>query len=151
MAKKEKKEKNEEKEEDEELARREGEKNVREFIQFPCEVQKVSTLADGGITIKLLTPEMESEDMTRLFGLRNKTGWCNIKPTRLAEEEIANTPDDDVESFGKSKSERLRNTLLAYWIQKGRQGDFDTFYKRNMEALIERVKGKMDKTREYGK
>ena len=49
----------------------------------------------------------------------------------------------DLEIEGKTKSQRLRNTLHVYWSQNKQKETFKEFYANEMERIILHYKGKL--------
>ena len=112
-----------------------------EVPHFPVVVDKITSMKDGSFKVVLRSQEIDERAMVDLFSLRGTQGWAIVKPNRVQEKELAKLPEDaDLKDFGKSASQRLRNTLFVLYDKKGRQGSFQSFYERNMEKFIERVK-----------
>ena len=72
-------------------------------------------------------------------------GWLLFSPNTIQEENI---PDEKAElDEGKSPSKRLRSVLFILWKQRGKQGDFETYYRAQIERLIDQIKEKLERTR----
>lgn len=98
---------------------------------------------DGSIKITLETRELPATTAAQLFGYRNREAWCVIAPSEAKEVVI---PDEkpDPALGSKTPAQRLRNVLYVFWEQRGSKGNFDDFYKTQMEKLIEQVKEKLE-------
>lgn len=93
-------------------------------------IEKVQTMADHSIQLRLGLPEMSPDEMTKVFSVLNK---------EVVEIEF----DADVDD--KSPSKRLRATLYVLWEQKHKDEyqDFEVFYRTRMERLINQIKEKL--------
>ena len=49
-------------------------------------------------------------------------------------------PKENAPISGKSPSKRLHDVLYVYWKEKGFKEDFEVFYKKKMNSIIETVK-----------
>jgi len=115
------------------------------MFQVPSNIKTIQTLVDGGNKITLLTQELAPDEMTELFKLTNKAGWFLFKDTEIKESDIQDIPEVKVEFKGeKSPSQRLRNVIYVYWQQQGSKGSFDSFYKKQINNKIEKVKNLLD-------
>lgn len=118
------------------------------IFQTNAYVKKVTTLADKGLKIELETQELDSQSKATLFDLHDKYAWVAFKEFEsgdLKENEL-DIPETPTEFKGdKTPSQRLRAVIFIYWEQnaKGKE-DFDTFYKRQMNKLIEKIKAELE-------
>jgi hypothetical protein len=114
------------------------------LFQTSAQIAKIQTMADRGNRVVIDTQELSPEDMATLFSLKQGgMGWFLFKGSAITTEEI---PDYDPATFDeiKSPSQRLRAVLFVYWkeIRKG-QGDFEGFYRAQVERIIEQYKEKL--------
>ena len=109
-------------------------------VVFPAGIGKLATLADGTLSITIQTAELNDETMARPFSLRKKPGVVLISSEGVTDE-MEQAVSQITPSIGKqkSKSERLRAVMYRYWEEKG-EGEFNDFYSRQMEALIDKYK-----------
>jgi hypothetical protein len=114
-----------------------------DLVKVEAILDSISTLKDRSIKMVFYTQEVGAEQGFKLFSMRNSYGWLLFKDNPIQKEDI---PDDDALEFAKMKtsSQRLRSTLFVLWNQLGRPGEFDPFYKREMEAFIESVKARLE-------
>ena len=109
-------------------------------------MNKVSTLADGTLSINIHTQELPEETMMRVFSLRKSPGMVLI-----SSDDISKAEQEEVEKFttdfevGKTKtaSQRLRAVLYRVWEQEGKPRgytDFPVFYESQMERIINKYK-----------
>ena len=116
---------------------------MSKIFQAPAEVKKITTLVDGGLSVMIHTREMIDEDEARLFQYKNLPVWFLLKAEKFAE--LPKLPEIKIESNQKTPSERLRGVIFKYWdIRTGKKEDFDTFYRKQMEKLIDAYKEKLE-------
>lgn len=110
---------------------------------IPAILDKITTLKDGGTKTTFDTQELDDEEISYLFSLRNKMGWLYFVADQVDELEI---PEDPPAEFKEDKtpSQRLRAVMYILWNQLGRHGDFTDFYRIRMNKIIEEVKDKLN-------
>lgn len=101
-------------------------------------ISSITSKVDGSLGVRFSTPELSPEEKVLFMSLQN----LNVKLTI--------TPEDAVDIVkiknkmdGKSPSERLYNTIFVYYKQINSLEDFQVFYKRNIEGLIDAYKAKL--------
>lgn len=106
-------------------------------IQVPAILKGVSTLADGGVSMRFTTGEMTSEQMTTVMEFAGTYGWC-----QFSSQELHEVPKESPnrEAGAKTPSQRLRSTLYVLYQDKYSDQVFDTWYAKTMERIIDRVK-----------
>ena len=69
-------------------------------------------------------------------------GWFLFSPNKFEE---ADVPKEDSDAdANKTPSKRLRASLYVLWTQKNVEEDFESYYKRQMEKIIETVKARLE-------
>ena len=117
-----------------------------ELLQLPIQVRSITTLVDGSLKFQIITQEVNSETVGKLFDYRNVQGWMVIKPARISKEDIVNIPNE-VKEFktDKTTSQRLRAVIFLVWKNTTSQKEtFDDFYKRHIETIIQQYKEKLE-------
>ncbi len=118
------------------------------ILQFNSYIKKISTLPDRTIKLTIETQELPPDDMAKIFDLMDKYCWLALK-----EQEAGDITEDELDipevktEFKKDRtpSERLRAVIYVYWSQnRSAKEDFDTFYRRNMEKIIDRIKNELE-------
>ena len=111
-------------------------------VQLPAQLTKVETRSDRTVKLVFDTREL-GEDSATLFNLSNSEGWLVIASTEITEADI---PDEKADSMTttKTQAQRLRATLFVLWQQRGKQGDFESYYRTQMERIIETIKDKLE-------
>ena len=123
---------------------------MKKTVIFEGGVNKVSTLADGTLSINIHTQELPDETMMRVFSLRKCPGMVLI-----SSDDISKAEQEEVERFttdfevGKTKtsSQRLRAVLYRVWEQEGQPRgytDFPVFYESQMERIINKYKSTLE-------
>ena len=102
---------------------------------------RASSMVDGGLSLGLHTKELTAEEKVKIMDFHNQAGWLVFSANEVKDEDI---PVQDAEMGGKTPSQRLRAVLYIMFDQAGAVGDFDTFYKNKMEAIIEHYKEKLN-------
>lgn len=111
-------------------------------VTMPAILDAASTRKDRSIKLVFETQEMSAEVAAALFSMRQMQGWLLFSPNTIQEENI---PDEKAElDEGKSPSKRLRSVLFILWKQRGKQGDFETYYRAQIERLIDQIKEKLE-------
>lgn len=101
---------------------------------------------DKSISLTFITStEQTPEELMEMDKLTDQTGLLYFKGAgTLVQSEVDELDNVDIELEGKTKSQRLRNTLFVYWNQLGKPSDWKQFYSIQMEKFIESVKSKLD-------
>jgi hypothetical protein len=108
-----------------------------------CHVQVTGVRAkvDGSLGIALATPEL-SADEKALF-----MDWMNRDLVMMLQADAAGVGDVKEikgEFDRKTPGQRLRAALFVAWQQRGKQGEFDAYYLREMERMIDAVKSTLE-------
>jgi hypothetical protein len=113
-------------------------------IQIPATLEGISTLKDGGLSIRLHTQELNPEERVTAMNYAGKFGWFLFDEKEHEDTELEDIRKD---TGGKSPSQRLRSVLYVLYTQSksdSATGSFDQFYAQKMEQLINGVKNKLD-------
>ena len=124
-------------------------------VIFDGGVETIATRADGSIKVVIGSQELSSDTMTRLFDLRRKVGYVLISTKEISQEQIdaVETSTANMEFSEKTPSQRLRGVLYILWEKlqpkENDQGiekfvDFDLFYKRKLNEIINHYKKQLD-------
>ncbi len=107
----------------------------------PAILTRIAYLKDGGLSIGFSTNELKDEEKLIASRFHNKFGWLLFSENEMNDTDIRHGQADDT---GKTPSQRLRAVLFVYWKQLGEQGDFDDFYRTQMNRIIDGLKAKLD-------
>lgn len=114
---------------------------MKDRIQVPAIFTGFSTRADGGATMRFATNELKADDFGMLAKMHNEFGYVMFKPNEYTDEDI---PKGDATDERKSPSQRLRGVLFVWWEQLGKPGEFEGFYRMQIDKIIMSVKDKLD-------
>ena len=130
---------------------------MKNSVVFEGGVDKVSTLADGSLRIYIGTPELSNETMVNVFSLIKRPGYVLIStnPLNQGQVDAVEKATINAEFNEKTPSQRLRAVVFKLWEKtqpkqiNGDSGEmeyveFDLFYKRKMNEIINHLKTKLN-------
>ena len=130
---------------------------MKNSVIFEGGIDKVSTLADGSLRLFIGTPELSNETMVKIFSLIKRQGYVLISTNNINQDQIdaVEKASTNAEFSEKTPSQRMRGVLYKLWEKtqpKNLNGDtgqmeyvdFDLFYKRQMNKIIDHFKTKLD-------
>lgn len=100
----------------------------------------IRATADHGLSVNFHTNELTTEEKAKIMGFHNGAGWLLFAEDTVQDIDI---PKNDTTTGLKTPSQRLRGCLYVLWQQRGAQGDFEAFYKMQMDKFINLVKEKL--------
>lgn len=111
-----------------------------------CIVETIQTRQDGSLKFTLGTQEIDPSQAGSLFQLRGKFCKTLISDNGISpiEEKLVDEERMNGGKKAKTPAQRLRNVLFRVHEQQAIQTDFDTWYKSEMETLIEQYKNTLD-------
>lgn len=112
------------------------------LLQLAATISKVETMSDRSIRLKVDTQEMQPEDEANIMKLRGKLGWFVFSDQELETKDIPDIKLDAEAGENKTQSQRIRNVLYRVWENTNGTLDFDTFYKKQTNIIIEYLKDK---------
>lgn len=114
---------------------------MRNLVQLPASVIDMKPKADKSWKLSFETRELTGPEVSLLAENLQGEGWLVYSPNEITTRDV---PMENAEPGAKSQSQRLRNVLLVYYKQLGNPGgDFEMFYRVQMEKLIDFVKSKL--------
>lgn len=107
-----------------------------------CDVilTSASTRADGSLGLRFATPELPPESKTAFFELLNQQLKMLLQPVSG---EPAELHDVKGEFDTKTQSQRIRAAIWVWWDQIDQPGNFEEFYRKKTDVLIEHVKSQL--------
>jgi hypothetical protein len=115
---------------------------MKQTFQVPAYLTGASFKADGGMSLRFSTQELSVEDKVKAGEFVNQYGWLLFSANEFKDDEVP-TENAPVDGW-KTPSQRLRGVLYVLWSEK-KEGEFNTFYVKKMEEIIEHFKGKIEK------
>lgn len=87
------------------------------------------------------TNELSDEDKLIIAKFYQKFGFVLFKANEFESDDV---PKEQAEDTQKTPSKRLRAVLFLLWKQAGEKGDFELYYRNQVEKMIDVVKAKLD-------
>lgn len=116
------------------------------IFQTPGTVEGISTLKDGGVSMRFHTQELNDAQTAELLRMNGKFGWIALKESELSGNDFEGLEDVRKDLSGKSPSQRLRSVIYVAYSQRGNNSiTFEQFYAQKMEQFIDFVKENLDK------
>lgn len=114
-------------------------------LQFSCIVEQIKANKDRSMTIKLESQELSKEDCSELLSFMGLQIWTAFSETPVTKDDL-NIPEALIEfKTDVSPSQRLRNILYVFWEKEKKQHiDWPTYYRQQVEKIIEHIKDKLD-------
>lgn len=110
-------------------------------IKGQGQITRISSRVDGSIGLGLSTSELSSEEKTVFFDLHNQNVEFWIKPMDQSAQEIV---EIKTEVDRKTPSQRLRSVLFLVWKSEGEKGEYNDFYVKFMNKVIDNLKEKLE-------
>lgn len=110
-------------------------------FQAPAILSSISYTKDGGVRLGFVTNELPSSEKLIIAEFFQKFGFLLFKSNEF---NISDVPTEEAEDTTKTPSKRLRAVLFLLWKQTGEKGDFESYYRTQIEKVIENIKGKLD-------
>lgn len=109
-------------------------------IQTPAVITSISSRQDGSLRFSTETPEYLDEEFNEFRKLQGKNVVMTIEP-------VDEAPDDSItvnaEIDTKTPSQRLRAVLFVLYRQTTTSDDFEAFYRKTMDKVIDQFKQKL--------
>lgn len=102
-------------------------------------IERISSRKDHSLSFGVSTPELRPEEAAAFLQLHGVNVRLMIQPQDIPAEELI-AIDTDIEQ--KTHSQRLRAVIFVHWNDGGKKDDFETFYRTQMEKIIEGYKTK---------
>lgn len=110
-------------------------------VTCPVILSSASTRSDGSLALRFSTPELEAQEKTAFFELLNQNLKMLLQPADGVPAEFKEVKG---QFDRKTPSARLRGVLFVFWKQADGTGDFEDFYRRRIDDVIEMFKKKLD-------
>lgn len=102
----------------------------------------VSTKVDGGLSLRIVLPELTSEQKSAVFELQNRELSILLQDNGSDDAPKFTTVKSDLKT--KTPSERLRGLLYVAFKQAKTDQPFEQFYADAMNAFCESVRNKLE-------
>lgn len=117
--------------------------NIKGFT-INCTFDNYNRYKEGSFGLKFVTNLIASDkDVLTFNSLVTMPGSIVFVADGYEDSlDIPEIKTDDINR--KTQSQRLRNVLYVYWEQVGKKGEFEKFYKRETEKIIDHYKKKLN-------
>ncbi len=110
-------------------------------VTCPVILSSAATRSDGSLSLKFSTPELEASEKTAFFELLNLNLKLLLQP---ADGEPVELKEVKGQFDRKTPSQRLRAVLFVFWKQADSTGDFEDFYRKRIDDVIDMFKKKLE-------
>lgn len=110
-------------------------------VTCPVILSSAATRSDGSLSLKFSTPELEASEKTAFFELLNLNLKLLLQPADGVPVELKEVKG---QFDKKTPSARLRAVLFVFWKQADGTGDFEDFYRKRIDDVIELFKKKLE-------
>ena len=111
------------------------------MLKLPVILLPPTLKVDGSATLKMATRELTNDEVGEIRDHRNLEGWMVFAENQVSEQDVPTVP---AQVEHKTPSQRLRATLFVYWKQAGFSEDFELFYMKKMNEIIDHFQQKLD-------
>jgi len=114
-------------------------------VTLPAVFSGIQSKVDRSYKLTFNTRELSGDYAAELLRMNMAECWLIVAPSEKDADQ-AEVPEGKPEtgSTGKTPSQRLRAVLFVLWKQLGSNGDFEDYYRTQMERFIEIVKSNLD-------
>lgn len=113
------------------------------ILKKPSQLMSVvRKVTDKTMNVRFNTNEATSEELAMWDRFAGMTGHLLFAIDNLQDEDV---PIEDTEFSTKTPSQRLRGVMFILWQQEGAIGDFNDYYRTELEKIINHYKLKLDK------
>lgn len=109
-------------------------------MKLPAYFTGFSSKSDGSAGLRFATQEISAEQFADLKRNLNGFGWLQFQENQAIE--VPTEPA--VEDKDKTPSKRLRSVLYILWKENKVEEDFETYYRKQVEKIIDHLKSKLD-------
>lgn len=115
-------------------------------IMFSAQVIKMASKPDRTWKLELNTQELPESDVATLAGLNQEQVFALLTVNPITDKEALSfePPQDFPEVRAKTPSQRLRNVIYKIWETEPSSIEFDPYYNRYMEKLIDNAKQELE-------
>lgn len=113
-------------------------------VHLPAILSGVASRKDKSYTLKFETRELKGTEAAMLLDYLQSEGYLLFSPNDDITEADIPKEKADASMGAKSPSQRQRAIIYRLWEQRGKEGDFEAYYRSKMEYLNDLLKEKLD-------
>lgn len=110
-------------------------------IETQAIITSLRSKVDGSLSLTVHTPELSTNEKALFMELQGRNTNVLIQPE---DSDLVEPEKIDGEIRTKTQSQRLRGVLYILWQQTGEKGEFEDFYRKCIERIIDSIKAKLD-------
>jgi len=116
----------------------------QKMFQVPAQLDGISPLKDGGMSLRFHTQEIPAESKVDLMNYYQTFGYLLFKPDEITVKEIP-TKNSEGKTV-KTPSQRVRGALWVLGKYKGLKVDAEQeiYYERRMERFLDQIKEEIE-------
>jgi hypothetical protein len=117
---------------------------MSQAVKLPAIFTKAETLTDNSVKLIFATRELGGTDVAQLFSMKGKEVWLLLAPDDSLDAVDVPKAKPDAGTNAKTPGQRQRAILFVWWKQLGSKGDFEEFYRQQIERVIDTIKSRLD-------
>lgn len=110
-------------------------------IKTQAIIEGIRSRKDGSLGLSVSTPELSFEEKAMFMELQGVNVGLLVEPS---DEEKIEVHQVDADINHKSQSQRIRAILFILWKQNSEGTDFESYYMKKTEQIIEILKAKIE-------
>ncbi len=111
------------------------------MIKLQAYFTRFGSRQDKSASLSFETQELGPEAFASFQQAQGEFGWLVFQSNPINDSDI---PKEQAEDTQKTPSKRLRSVLFIKWTQEGATGDFEAYYRAQVEKIITHIKSKLD-------
>ncbi len=109
-------------------------------LKHAC-IERISSRKDHSLSFGVSTPELTPEQAAAFLALHGINCRMMIQPLEV---EVDAFVEVKSEYEAKTQAQRIRACIFVQWKQDGKKGEFEDFYRRKTEKIIDWLKTQME-------
>jgi hypothetical protein len=106
-----------------------------------AQIERISSRKDHSISFGVGTPELTPDQAAAFLGLHGANVRMMIQPLDVEADALVEVK---TELEAKTQAQRIRACIFVLWKQEGKKGDFEDFYRKQTEKIIDWLKQKLE-------
>ena len=116
---------------------------TNQLLQIQATMSKGITMSHKSLRLTFDSQEnLTDEQIGKIMGWYEKMGWLSFSTAMVRAEDLLALPEVKTDER-KSPSQRLRSVLYVLFEQQGQKGEFQDYYRTQIEKIIDHLKSKL--------